>query len=258
MRRIAVYGKGGIGKSTTVSCLSAAYAEAGLGVMQIGCDPKADSTALLRSGEPLPTILERLRQGGGTCPLGEVVQTGWKGIALAEAGGPEPGSGCAGRGVALALEYLERAGAYRTFATDVAFYDVLGDVVCGGFAMPMRRGFADSVCVLTSGERMSLYAAANIAMAVRKHQDRGNAALAGFVLIRRGLAGGERDEEREAERLAGDFGSRLLGALDWSPEVQKAERLGKTVMEAFPGGAMAGQYRRLAKALLEVPGGGGQ
>ncbi|MBO4296314.1 MAG: AAA family ATPase [Desulfovibrio sp.] len=253
MRRIAVYGKVGIGKSTTVANLSAACAEAGLRVLQVGCDPKADSTVLLRDQASLATILDRLRAGGGSCPLGEVTATGFRGVVLAESGGPVPGSGCAGRGVAAALEYLDRAGAYQAFRTDVAFYDVLGDVVCGGFAMPMRRGFADKVAVLTSGERMSLYAAANIAMAVRKYEDRGNAGLAGFILVRRGVE----DEEAEAGRLARDFAAPVLGALDWSREVQEAEKLGKTVIEAFPDGAMAAQYRALGKALLAALGDAG-
>lgn len=247
MLRLAVYGKGGIGKSTTVCCLSAAFAQKGMRVMQIGCDPKSDSTALLMGGKKIETVLDCMRREGGCTSLEPVTGTGFAGVVCAETGGPLPGTGCAGRGVAAALEHLGRLGAYSVFSPDMVFYDVLGDVVCGGFSMPMRKGYADHVAVMTSGERMALYAASNIARAVKHFAGRGYADLAGFILVRRGTPG----EDEAAREMAETFNSSVIGALSWSRCVQEAEHQGKTVMEAFPESPMAGEYRALADALAE-------
>jgi nitrogenase iron protein NifH len=165
MIKLAVYGKGGIGKSTTVSNLAVILAQRGMTVLQIGCDPKADSTVLLRRGQALPTVLDKLR-AQAPFTLEDIVQSGYAGVLCAEAGGPVPGLGCAGRGIIAALEQLEKLGAYERYRPDVVLYDVLGDVVCGGFSMPMRRGYADRVLVMTSGENMAIHAAANIGLAV--------------------------------------------------------------------------------------------
>ena len=164
MIKIAIYGKGGIGKSTTVSNIAAALADQGLRVMQIGCDPKADSTVSLHAPDERPTVLELVRTKKDAFELKDMITIGYKGIVCVEAGGPTPGLGCAGRGIIAALEKLRAKGAYETYKPDVVFYDVLGDVVCGGFSMPMRRGYADKVFIITSGENMALHAAANIAM----------------------------------------------------------------------------------------------
>ena len=166
MIKIAVYGKGGIGKSTTVSNVAAALAEQGLKVLQIGCDPKADSTILLRHGEEVPTVLHMYQEKKQNLKLEDIVKIGYKGIVCVEAGGPTPGLGCAGRGIITALEKLEETGAYEKYQPDVVLYDVLGDVVCGGFSMPMRNGYADKIFIVTSGENMAIHAGANIAMAV--------------------------------------------------------------------------------------------
>ena len=163
MIKIAIYGKGGIGKSTTVSNVAAALAESGLKVMQIGCDPKADSTIQLRHGEPVPTVLDLYKEKKQSLQLEDMVRIGYNGVICVEAGGPTPGLGCAGRGIITALEKLKETGAYETYQPDVILYDVLGDVVCGGFTMPMRNGYADKVFILTSGENMAIHAAANIA-----------------------------------------------------------------------------------------------
>lgn len=247
MIKIAVYGKGGIGKSTTVSNMAAALAEKGLKVMQIGCDPKADSTRGLHGGA-VPTVLDLMREKGGALSLDELVVRGYGGVVCVEAGGPLPGRGCAGRGIIAALDMLQKLGAYEVYAPDVIFYDVLGDVVCGGFAMPMHKGYADAVFVITSGENMAIHAAANIAVAVESFRDRGYARMGGLILNRRGV----KDEEKKVRELAADIHAPLVGALDRSDVVVQAEELGKTVVEAFPDSPMAGQYRTLADAVLQA------
>ena len=246
MLKLAFYGKGGIGKSTTVSNLASTFAANGLKIMQIGCDPKADSTASLHGGARIRSILDLVRERNNDFTLDEMVREGDGGVICVEAGGPTPGLGCAGRGIITALEKLQEKGAYDVYSPDVVLYDVLGDVVCGGFSMPMRKGYADRVFILTSGETMSIYAAANIAMAVKNFRGRGYASLGGFVLNRRNAP----DEDAKAAKLAADFDSTVVGALDWSETVQQAEQLGKTVVHAFPDSPMAAQYRALADAVL--------
>ena len=250
MIKIAVYGKGGIGKSTTVSNVSAALADMGLRVMQIGCDPKADSTVSLHGRERIPTVLELVREKKNDITLEEMTTPGYGGVICVEAGGPQPGLGCAGRGIIAALEKLAEKGAYETFRPDVVIYDVLGDVVCGGFSMPMRSGYADRIFVITSGENMAIHAAANIAMAVESFKGRGYARLGGVILNRRNV----KNEEEKVQELAEDIGSSVIAALSRSETVQQAEELGKTVIEAFPDSAMAGEYRALARKLLEACG----
>lgn len=248
MIKIAVYGKGGIGKSTTVSNIAAALAEQGLTVMQIGCDPKADSTMYLRGGVPMPTVLDLIRQKKNDFTLEDMVRKGYRGVLCVEAGGPTPGMGCAGRGIIAALEKLEEKGAYEVYQPDVVLYDVLGDVVCGGFSMPMRSGYADQVFVLTSGESMAIYAAANIAMAVENFKGRGYAALGGFILNRRNV----KNEAEKAAELAADFQSSIIGTLNRSELVAEAEEQGKTLLEAFPDSPMAEEYRVLSKTMLGI------
>ncbi len=250
MIKLAIYGKGGIGKSTTVSNLSVAFAQQGMRVMQVGCDPKADSTVLLRGGKPVKTVLEILREKGKQAALEELVTEGCAGILCVEAGGPTPGVGCAGRGIIAALECLEEAHAFQVYQPDVVLYDVLGDVVCGGFAMPIREGYAENVFVLTSGENMAIHAAANIAAAVEHFSSRGYATLAGVILNRRGVP----REEEKVQELAEDLKTTVVGALDFSPLVQQAEEQGKTVLEAFPESPMAEGYRVLAKQVLAACG----
>ena len=250
MIKIAVYGKGGIGKSTTVSNLSAALAERGLKVMQIGCDPKADSTVALLHGRSIPTALQLMREKKDDFTLEEMTAVGFGGVVCAEAGGPMPGLGCAGRGIIAALEKLEEKGAYTVYQPDVVFYDVLGDVVCGGFSMPMRSGYADRVFIITSGENMAIHAAANIGAAIHNFAGRGYASLGGLILNRRSVP----REQEKVEELAGDLETGIVGALSLSDTVRQAEELGKTVIEAFPDSAMAREYRALASQLLAACG----
>ncbi len=248
MIKIAVYGKGGIGKSTTISNVAAAMAEQGLKVMQIGCDPKADSTVLLRHGKPVETVLDLVRDRKNDFTLDDMVMEGYRGVLCVEAGGPAPGMGCAGRGIIAALEKLKEKGAYETYKPDVVIYDVLGDVVCGGFSMPMRGGYADRVFVLTSGENMAIHAAANIAMAVENFKNRGYAKLGGIILNRRNV----KHEEEKVQELCEDIHSRVIGRLSRSETVTDAEELAMTVLEAQPDSEMAAEYRRLAEQILAV------
>ena len=248
MIKIAVYGKGGIGKSTTVSNVAAALAEKGLKVMQIGCDPKADSTMQLRHGEAVPTVLELVNQRKNDFELEDMVRIGFGGVVCVEAGGPTPGMGCAGRGIITALEKLKEKGAYEVYQPDVVLYDVLGDVVCGGFTMPMRKGYADKVFIVTSGENMSIHAAANIAMAIDNFKNRGYASLGGLILNRRNVP---REEEKVRE-LAEDFHTQVVGTLSRSDLVLEAEEQGKTLLEAYPESEMAGEYRTLAEQILNA------
>ena len=246
MIKIAIYGKGGIGKSTTVSNLAAAFADSGKKVMQIGCDPKADSTISLHGAEKTNTVLDLVRSKGNKFTLDEMVKIGYKGVICVEAGGPTPGLGCAGRGIIAALDKLKEKGAYEVYSPDIVLYDVLGDVVCGGFSMPMRGGYADKVFIITSGENMAIHAAANIAVALDNFKDRGYASLGGIILNRRNV----KDEEQKVQELCSDIGSSIIGTLSRSETVTEAEDLGKTVIEAFPQSAMAQEYRALADAVL--------
>lgn len=248
MIKIAVYGKGGIGKSTTVSNLSAALAEKGLKVMQIGCDPKADSTFGLHGKTSVKTVLELVREHKDSFELEDMIIPGYKGVVCVEAGGPSPGVGCAGRGIIAALEKLEQKGAYEKYRPDVVFYDVLGDVVCGGFSMPMRGGYADRVFIITSGENMAIHAAANIAMAIENFKNRGYASLGGIILNRRNV----KNEDEKVNELAGDFHTSVVGVLSRSDTVQAAEEAGKTVIEAFPDSPMAEEYRKLADSIMKI------
>ena len=251
MIRVAIYGKGGIGKSTTTSNLSAALARRGLTVMQIGCDPKADSTRTLMGGEAIPTVLDLLR-GDAPPALEDLVRRSPSGVLCVEAGGPTPGIGCAGRGIITAFEQLQALRAYEVYRPDVVLYDVLGDVVCGGFAMPLRGAYSDVVFVVTSGEMMSLYAASNIVRAVERFRNRGYARFGGYILNRRNV---ERERE-QLERLAEEEGGAIVADLPRSPDVQRAEALGSTVVETLPGSEMAACYRALAGKVLEVCGNG--
>jgi nitrogenase iron protein NifH len=246
MKKIAIYGKGGIGKSTTVSNVSAAMAAMGLVVMQIGCDPKADSTRNLTGGKNIPTVLDTLR-ANGDAKLEDLVVKSTAGVLCVESGGPVPGVGCAGRGIITAFEKLEELDAYEVYKPDVVLYDVLGDVVCGGFAMPIRGGYADEVCIVTSGEMMSLYAATNIAGAVKSFGKRGYASLRGLILNGKNIA----DENEPVDKAAAEIETSVIYRLPRHPLVQQAEAEGKTVVEAFPHSDMAGHYRALAKLILE-------
>ena len=246
MIKIAIYGKGGIGKSTTASNLSMALSEMGYKVMQVGCDPKADSTGALTGGQKITTVLDAIREKGNDVALEDFVTIGDGGVVCIEAGGPTPGVGCAGRGIITAFEKMEALGAFERYQPDIVIYDVLGDVVCGGFAMPIRNGYARNVFVVTSGEKMAIYAAGNIAIAVDNFKARGYARLRGVLLNCRNVE----DEEERVAKFADDIDSRIVSVIPRSGTVQQAEALGKTVVAAFPDSEMADVYRKMAENVL--------
>ena len=245
MRRIAIYGKGGIGKSTISANVTSALAEKGLKVMQVGCDPKSDSTRLLMNGRTCPTVLDRIRDIGMPA-LEDVVFEGFGGSLCVECGGPRPGSGCAGRGIIAAFEVLERLDVIDRYRPDVMIYDVLGDVVCGGFAMPIRNGYARDVFVATSGEMMALYAASNISKAVHDLETDGYAVLGGLIQNSRNVE----SEDDLVDRAAKEMGTSVISRISRDPAVQRCEGRMMTVIEGEPESAQAGAYRRLAEILL--------
>lgn len=250
MLKIAIYGKGGIGKSTTVSNLSASLAKKGYKVMQVGCDPKADSTVLLHNNTESTTVLALTQKFGDNFKVDDFVTLGFEKTICIEAGGPTPGLGCAGRGIVAALEKIKEKGVYEKYKPDIVFYDVLGDVVCGGFTMPMRSGYADKIIIITSGENMSLHAAANIGLAIENFGERGYAGLGGIILNKRNV----KNEEEKVEELASDINTSVIGTLSRSETVLRAEELEKTVIEAFPDSEMAKEYERLSQVIIKMYG----
>ena len=246
LRQVAIYGKGGIGKSTTTQNLTAGLAEMGKNILVVGCDPKADSTRLLLGGLAQKTVLDTLREEGEDIELESIMKTGFKGIKCVESGGPEPGVGCAGRGIITSIGMLERLGAY-TEELDYVFYDVLGDVVCGGFAMPIREGKAKEIYIVASGEMMALYAANNISKGIQKYALKGGVRLGGIIC-------NSRNVDREIELLkafAKELGTQLIHLIPRDNVVQRAEIRKKTVIEFDPKERQADEYRELAKKIEE-------
>lgn len=248
MRKIAIYGKGGIGKSTTTSNLSAALSMLGFKVMQIGCDPKADSTKNLMGGRFIPTVLQVMNQKGNDLALQDIVFEGYNGVLCVEAGGPTPGVGCAGRGIIAAFEKLEELKAFEVYEPDIIIYDVLGDVVCGGFSMPIRNGYADEVYIVTSGEMMSMYAASNISTAVNQFKNRGYASLKGLILNAKNVEG----ELDLVEKLATEINTNIFHHIPRHPLVQQSENDGKTVIEKEQDSKMSAIYIELAKKIMNI------
>lgn len=245
IRKIAIYGKGGIGKSTTTSHLAAALALRGYRVMQIGCDPKADSTYTLM-GRRIPTVLHTMREKGSSITLNDIVSEGFAGVLCAEAGGPPPGTGCAGRGIISAFQALEALHAFDVYRPDFVLYDVLGDVVCGGFAMPIRDGYAKEVYIVSSGEMMSLYAANNIASAVNSFGARGYAHLQGVILNAKNIP----DEEAIVQKALAEIGTPLIHIVPRSTDIQFAEENAQTVFAAVPESPQCAAYQQLAEKIL--------
>lgn len=248
MKKIAIYGKGGIGKSTTTSNLSAALANKGYKVMQVGCDPKADSTKNLMNGRRIPTVLEQIKEKGESIKLEDIVFEGYGGVLCVESGGPTPGVGCAGRGIISAFEKLAELEAFEVYKPDIVIYDVLGDVVCGGFAMPIRGGYAKEVYIVSSGEMMSLYAAHNIAQAIRGFGKRGYAELRGLILNAKNIE----NELDIVEQATKEIETKIVQYIPRSSEIQEAENQGGTVFEFLDKSEMKSVYNELADKIMSA------
>ena len=246
MRQIAIYGKGGIGKSTTTQNTVAGLASIGKKVMIVGCDPKADSTRLILHAKAQNTVMDLVRELGTVedLELEEVMKVGYGGVKCVESGGPEPGVGCAGRGVITAINFLEENGAY-TPDLDFVFYDVLGDVVCGGFAMPIREGKAEEIYIVTSGEMMAMYAANNISKGILKYASSGKVRLGGLICNSRNT---DREDEL-IEALARKLGTQMIYFVPRDNQVQRAELRRMTVIEYSPEHKQAQEYRSLAQKI---------
>ena len=247
IKQIAIYGKGGIGKSTTTSNISAALSKAGYKVMQFGCDPKADSTNTLRGGTYIPTVLDTLRESKKVKPE-DVIFKGFNGVYCVEAGGPAPGVGCAGRGIITAVQLLKQLHVYEELDLDVIIYDVLGDVVCGGFAVPIREGIAEHVFTVSSADFMAIYAANNLFKGIQKYSNSGGALLGGLIA--------NSINAPYAREIVDDFVDRtktqVIEYIPRSVTVTQAELQGKTSIEAFPNSAQAKIYSKLAKKVVET------
>lgn len=248
MRQLAIYGKGGIGKSTTCQNTVAGLASLGKKVMIVGCDPKADSTRLMLHAKAQTTVMDLIRERGTVedLDLDDVLRVGYGGVKCVESGGPEPGVGCAGRGVITAINFLEAEGAY-TPDLEFVFYDVLGDVVCGGFAMPIRENKAEEIYIVVSGEMMAMYAANNISRGILKYATSGKVRLGGLIC-------NSRNTDLEAElitALAERLGTQMIHFVPRDNQVQRAELRRMTVIEYSPAHKQADEYRQLAQKISD-------
>ena len=247
IKQIAIYGKGGIGKSTTTSNISAALSRQGYKVMQFGCDPKADSTNTLRGGTYIPTVLDTMREKTQVKPE-DVIFKGFNGIYCVEAGGPAPGVGCAGRGIITAVQLLKQLKVYEELDLDVIIYDVLGDVVCGGFAVPIREGIAEHVFTVSSADFMAIYAANNLFKGIQKYSNSGGALLGGLIA--------NSINAPYSKEIVDDFvartKTRVVEYVPRSVMVTQAELQGKTSIEASPDSEQAKIYNKLATKVIET------
>ncbi|SHH54356.1 nitrogenase iron protein NifH [Sporobacter termitidis DSM 10068] len=246
IKQIAIYGKGGIGKSTTTSNLSAALSELGLKVMQFGCDPKSDSTNTLRDGKYIPTVLDTLREKSAV-RAHDVIFEGFNGIYCVEAGGPAPGVGCAGRGIITAVELFKQQKIFEELDLDVVIYDVLGDVVCGGFAVPIREGIAEHVFTVSSSDFMSVYASNNLFKGISKYSNSGGALLGGVIANSMGTPYSKDIIDDFVEKTH----TKVVEYIPRSVTVTQSELQGKTTIEAAPNSIQAGVYRALAGKIAD-------
>jgi nitrogenase iron protein NifH len=246
IKQIAIYGKGGIGKSTTTSNITAALSVAGYKVMQFGCDPKSDSTNTLRGGKYVETVLDSLRANMKVHPA-DVIHKGFNGVYCVEAGGPAPGVGCAGRGIISAVELLKKERVFEELDLDYVIYDVLGDVVCGGFAVPIREGIAEHVFTVSSADFMAVYAANNLFKGIQKYSNSGGALLGGVIA--------NSINQDYAREIIDDFvketQTRVVEYVPRSVTVTQSELQGKTTIEAAPDSEQAKVYKRLAQKIAE-------
>lgn len=250
MLKIAIYGKGGIGKSTCTSNLAAAFAVLGKKVVQIGCDPKADSTINLLGGVPLKPVMNYMREDQEPETIEDIAKVGFGDVLCIETGGPTPGLGCAGRGIIATFNLLEDLELFETVQPDVVLYDVLGDVVCGGFAAPIREGYAEKVLIVTSGEKMALYAANNINNAVKNFEDRSYAKVFGIIMNRRNVE----DEEQKVKAFADSVGLPIVGDIPRDKDINRYEEMGMTVIEGDRSLEVSKRFLDLAQMLLDSEG----
>ncbi|MDR3255607.1 MAG: nitrogenase iron protein [Synergistaceae bacterium] len=247
IKQIAIYGKGGIGKSTTTSNISAALSTFGFKVMQFGCDPKSDSTNTLRDGTFIPTVLDTLRDKSGSVKAQDVVFEGFNGIYCVEAGGPAPGVGCAGRGITTAVQLFKQQHVFEELDLDYVIFDVLGDVVCGGFAVPIREGIAESVFTVSSADFMAIYAANNLFTGIKKYSNSGGALLGGII-----ANSINQDYSRTIiDDFAAHTNTKVIEYVPRSVTVTQSELQGKTTIEAAPDSKQAQVYIGLAKKIAE-------
>ena len=249
MLKLAIYGKGGIGKSTMTANLAASFASLGKRVIQIGCDPKADSTINLLGGKAVEPVMDYLRDRDDyPQDYRQISAEGFRGVLCIETGGPTPGLGCAGRGIIATFQLLEELKLFAQWKPDVVLYDVLGDVVCGGFAAPIREGYAQKVLIVTSGEKMALYAADNINRAVRNFEDRSYARVLGLILNHRNVE----NETQKVQAFAAERNLAIIGEIPRSNDIIRFEEEGKTVVEGDPSLEVSKTFLDLAKRLLET------
>jgi nitrogenase iron protein NifH len=246
IKQIAIYGKGGIGKSTTTSNISAALVDAGYKVLQFGCDPKSDSTNTLRDGKYIPTVLDLLRQNPKV-DAHDAIFEGFKGVYCVEAGGPAPGVGCAGRGIITAVELLKQQNIFAELDLDYVIFDVLGDVVCGGFAVPIREGIAEHVFTVSSSDFMAVYAANNLMKGIKKYSNQGGALFGGII------ANSINSQYQQAiiDDFAKQTGTQVVEYIPRSITVTQSELSGRTTIEAQPKSVQADIYRNLARKIAE-------
>lgn len=247
MLKIAIYGKGGIGKSTVTSNLAAAFAYLGKKVIQIGCDPKADSTINLLGGNPVMPVIEYLKEGTDPEKYEDISKVGYGDVLCIETGGPTPGLGCAGRGIIATFQLLEELRLFEKVKPDVVLYDVLGDVVCGGFAAPIREGYAKDVIIVTSGEKMALYAANNIYTAVKNFEDRSYAKVKGVILNHRNID----NETKKVTDFADERGISIIGEIPRSQDINDYEDQGMTVIEGNPDLEVSKAFLNIAQKLID-------
>ena len=247
MQKIAIYGKGGIGKSTISSTLSATFSSEGKRTIQVGCDPKKDSTIRLTGGKRIPDVIETSTKGTTTLKKKDIVKRGTLHTDCVECGGPKPGVGCAGRGITKMFEIFEKLDILNENDYDIAVFDVLGDVVCGGFAAPMRQGFGDKIFIVVSEEIMSLYAANNILHAIRTYEHNG-IYFAGFILNLRN----NKSDLEHIKRFVNATNTEVIATIPRSKLIAEAEKKNMTIIEAYPESEIAGRFKKIAKRIIEI------